>query len=169
VEQVLAAPSYKALEPIPDEVTEVQVEKSWGGTKNLIPTSFTAMVKNISSTFASDRLDARLVRELGVDGIISVTIDLSMPWEEFSLSPRLAYRITGAPNGYTMGPTVFAQGVIEGDGVALDEARMDAQHVMEVLPKVIRREDLKAAVDLSLKKLAALEKEKGYEALWALK
>ncbi len=169
IEKTLAAPSYQGLEPIPDEVTVVKVEKSYKGTKNLLPTNIGAMLKSVSSTFASDRMDARLVRELGVDGLIAVTIDLAMPWQEFTLTPSMSVRITGGPNGYTAGPTVYAQGLISGQGVPLDSAKMDAQSVMDVLPNIIRRDDLKSALGIAFKDLTEAEKDKGYDRIWSLK
>lgn len=169
IEKVLQSPSYQLLDPVPDELTVVEVSKSYKGTKYLLPTNITSILNNVSSTFASDRPDARLIRELGVDGIIAVTVDLSMPWEEFTLAPKVSVRITGGPNGYTAGPTVFAQGTISGNGVPLDAANMDAKSVMDVLPKVIRRDDLKMALRTAFKELDAAEKDKGYDRIWALK
>lgn len=169
VADVLKAPSYKDLEPISDNITTVEVEKSYMDTKNLIPTTLSALIGNVSTTFASDRIDSRLINELGVDGIIAVTIDLEMPWEEFSLSPRLSIRISGGPNGYKAGPTIYLQGVINGNGTELDEAKMDADHIMEILPNVIRQNDLMNALDISLQKIKEEEKNKDYETLWSLK
>ena len=104
-----------------------------------------------------------------MDGLIAVTIDLAMPWEEFTLSPNMSVRITGGPNGYTAGPTVFAQGVINGQGVPLDSAKMDAQSIMDVLPNIIRRDDLKSALATAFKDLDNAEKDRGYDRIWALK
>jgi len=169
IEDVLKAPSYNRLEPISDNISVVEVEKSYKGTKNLIPTTVSAIVDNISTTFASDRIDARLIKELDVDGLISATLDLEMDWESAALSPRLSIRISGAPNGYIAGPTIYVQGVINGKGVDWDEARMEADYVMEALPNTIRQKDLMMALDTALKKISAAEKEKAYDALWAIK
>ncbi len=169
IKDVLRAPSYNRLEPITDNVSVVEVEKSYKGTKNLIPTTLSAIVDNISTTFASDRIDAKLINELGVDGLISATLDLEMDWESAALSPRLSIRISGAPNGYIAGPTIYVQGVINGKGTDWDEARMEAEYVMEALPNTIRQKDLMKALDAALKKISAAEKDKGYNSLWSLK
>jgi hypothetical protein len=169
VEDVLKAPSYNRLEPIEDNISVVEVEKSYKGTKNLIPTTLSAIIGNISTTFASDRIDAKLINELGVDGIIAVTLDLEMDWESAALSPRLSIRISGAPNGYIAGPTIYLQGVINGPGVDWDEARMEADYVMEALPNTIRQKDLMKSLDTAFKKISAAEKEKAYDKLWAIK
>lgn len=169
VENVLRAPSYQKLEAVTDENTIVEVEKSYKGTKNLIPTSFSSIVGNISSTFASDRVDAHLIRELGVDGLISVTIDLAMPWNTFTLSPVMSIQISGAPNGYKAGPTIFHQGTISGTGMPLDEAKMNAATMMDILPEVTRQKELMEALRQSFKMMEKKENELGYDAIWALK
>lgn len=170
VEDVLKAPSYATLEAIPEEHSVVEVERNYKGTRNLIPTSISGLFKSISSTFASDRIDARLIRELGVDGLVSVTLDLEMPWEEFSLSPRLAIRVSGPANGYMHGPTIYAQGVVYGPGVPLDEAKLKAENktVLKVLEDIVRRQDLIKTLAAGLEKLKATEAEQHYPALWAL-
>jgi len=169
IADVLRAPSYARLEPITDEVSVVEVEKSYKGTKNLIPTTLSAIIGNISTTFASDRVDARLIEELGVDGLIAVTLDLEMNWETAALSPRMSIRISGAPNGYIAGPTIYIQGVITGPGVDWDEARMEANYVMDALPNTIRQKDLMAALEKGIRKMSTKEKESDYESLWSLK
>ena len=168
VEEVLGAPSYQELESIDDGVTEVAVSKSYKNTKNLIPTTLGAIIGSVSSTFASDRVDARLIEELDVDGLIAVTIDLEMPWESFSLSPRLSFRVSGPPNGYLMGPTIFAQGVISGNGVELDSAKAETTDPMDILDRVVRKDELISALDTGLKQLQAEERKYGYDKIWAL-
>ncbi len=169
VEDVLRAPSYKELAPIKDKVSVVEVEKSYKGTKNLIPTTFTEILNDISTTFAWDRKDARLIRELGVDGLIAVTIDLEMPWESFSLTPRMSIRISGPPNGYKAGPTIYLQGLVHGSGMPLEQAKMNADYLMDVLPNVIREKELMKALETGINKIKTEEKNRAYEAIWALK
>jgi len=169
VKEVLRAPSYAELHPIENKVSVVEVEKSYMGTKNLIPTTLSEIIGDISTTFAADRKDSRLIRELGVDGLIAVTIDLEMPWDSFSLTPRMSIRMSGGPNGYKAGPTIYLQGVISGRGVELEKAKMNAKYVMDVLPKVIRQDALMKAFDFGLKKIKSEEKKKDYNRIWALK
>jgi len=169
IEDVIKAKSYAALEPIKDEVSVVEIEKSYGGTKNLIPTTLSAIVDGISTTFAADRLDSRLIRELGVDGLIAVTLDIEMSWEGYRLSPRMSLRISGGPNGYKVGPTIYAQGLISGPGLELEEANMNSTYLSEVLPNIIRQDELMNALNVALNKLKEAEKEKDYETIWNLK
>ncbi|MTI87819.1 MAG: hypothetical protein FH748_07615 [Balneolaceae bacterium] len=168
VETVVEAPSYQQLQPIDDKITEVAVSQSYKGTKSLLPTTLPAIMSSISSTFASDRIDARLLRELDVDALVAVTVDLEMPWDEFSLSPRMSFRITGAPNGYIYGPTVFAEGVISGNGIELDEAKEYSVLNIDLLNEIIRQDMLIRAFDTSLKELKTQEQKQAYEKIWAL-
>lgn len=168
MDQVTAAPSFQKLEPIDDGITEVEVQKSYPGTKPLLPTTFGAIMSSVSTTFASDRIDAKLIDELGVDGLVAVTVDLEMPWEEFTLTPRMSFRITGAPNGYLYGPTVFAEGVITGQGVELDEAKENSEIGIDLLNQIVQQEQLIQAFDEALRELQATEQSHGYEKIWAL-
>lgn len=168
MEQVVNAPQYKELEEIKDEYTTVEISRSYKGTKNLLPTTLGNILKSVSTTFASDRPDARLMRELGVDGLVAVTVDLAIPTDrsEVTLAPRMAFRITGGPNGYIAGPTVYAQGVVhDAKGVPFAESEFND---INVLNNIIRKEDLIAALKKVLKEQEIKEKELGYTAIWNL-
>ncbi|MCA0446606.1 MAG: hypothetical protein LCH54_10295 [Bacteroidetes bacterium] len=173
IEKVLASPSYAELEPIPDEFSKAEITKTYKGTKNLLPTTLSSILKSVSSTFASDRIDARLLRELNVDGLMAITVDLEMPWfddaAELTLQPRLSFRITGGPNGYSMGPTVFAQGVITGMGQPFDEAKINSgKEGLTTLESIVRRQDLVKALKDAIAMTKAEEAKKGYDKIWKL-
>lgn len=168
MEEVINAPSFQKLPVIEDDITEVEVSKSYPGTRTLLPTSFGAIMSSISTTFASDRFDAKLINELGVDGLVAVTVDLEMPWDKDTLVPRMSFRITGAPNGYIYGPTVFAEGVIVGEGVDFDEAKEDSEIGIDLLNKIVQQENFIKAFDRALQELKAEEQRHGYEKIWAI-
>jgi hypothetical protein len=158
----------RSLEEIKDEYTKVEISRSYKGTKNLLPTRLGNILKPISTTFASDRPEARLMRELGVDGHISVAVDLALPTsrQEFTLTSRTAFRIIGPPNGYIVGPTVYAQGIVSDEkGVPFSESEFKD---INALNKIIRKDDLIAAMKKTLKEQEAKGKELGYSAIWDL-
>lgn len=168
IEHVVSAPQYKELEEIKDEYTKVEISRSYKGTKNLLPTRLGNILKSISTTFASDRPEARLMRELGVDGLISVTVDLALPTDrqEVTLAPRMAWRIIGQPNGYIVGPTVYAQGVVQDEkGVPFNDSEFKD---INALNKIIRKDDLISAMKKAFKEQEAKEKELGYHSIWSL-
>ncbi|MDC2889672.1 hypothetical protein [Psychrosphaera algicola] len=92
-----------------------------------------------------------------------------MPWNTFTLSPVMSIQISGAPNGYKAGPTIFHQGTISGTGMPLDEAKMNAATMMDILPEVTRQKELMEALRQSFKMMEKKENELGYDAIWALK
>ncbi|NUQ82697.1 MAG: hypothetical protein HUU10_13890 [Bacteroidetes bacterium] len=174
MEKVLASKTYQDLEEIKDEASVVEVSKSYKGTKSLIPTSLSSMISSVSSTFAADRTDARLIEELDVDGLISVTLDLEMPWfdeaAKATLAPRLAIRISGEPNGYLYGPTIYTQGVVYGMGDPISDAIMESGSFPgEFLEGVVRLKDLNTLLNKALDEQAAREKELGYQEIWNLR
>ncbi|MCB0278958.1 MAG: hypothetical protein KDD94_05625 [Calditrichaeota bacterium] len=166
VERVTAAKNYAELFPIEDNYSEVEYSGSYKNTKVLLPTSLGEIMQSVSSTFAADRVDSRLIRELGVDGLIAVTIDLEMPWfeeiDDISLTPRMSIRISGGPTGYTYGPTIYAQGVISGPGEEFDGEDLS----FDFLEKTIRKDQLMDAFAKALNQLKKMEADYGYDAIW---
>ena len=143
-EKVVASPLYAALDGIDDENTQVEISRSYKGTKNLIPTSLGAMLSNVSSTFAADRPDARLMTDVGIDGLISVTLDLDIPTdsEQITLRPMLSIRVVGPPNGYVVGPTVYTEGIVGSKaGVGFSEADLAS---VDALNNIVRKDELMA-------------------------
>ncbi len=169
IEKTMQARAYGDLIPIKDVNTTVEVVKSYKGSKNLMPTQISELRKDVSMTFANDRPDARLIRELGVDGLIAVTVDLEMPWEEFTLQPKMSFRIIGPPVGSRVGPSVYAQGVISGKGMPMDQAKYNAKYVMDILPNVVRAEDLMRTFEKGLIALQQKEQNSDYTVLWSLR
>lgn len=166
IEQVTSSENYKLMFPIEEKMSEAEYTGTYGGTKTLIPTTMGEIIGSASSTFAADRPDARLIDELGVDGIISVTIDFEMPWfddtEEMKLNPRMAFRITGPAFGYNFGPIVYAQGVIAGAGAEFDGENLS----YDFLQKTIRKDELMNAFGKSFNKLRQVEQKLGYTTIW---
>lgn len=169
VDQVTASVEYAKLEEINDENTTVEIERSYKGTKKLIPTSVSGLWGQISSTFAADRPEARLIRELGVDGLVSITLDLDLPTdtEAITLRPIIGIRITG-----TSGADDGAQVSYFSGGASIDKGEPvregDAQNI-NALNRIVRKDDLMAAIVKGLDELEAREKELGYDLIWALK
>lgn len=168
IDRVVNAPQYKELEEIKDEYSKVEISRSYKGTKNLLPTRLDNILKSISTTFASDRPDARLMHELGVDGLVAVTVDLALPTNrnEVTLAPFMSFRIVGQPNGYIAGPTIYAQGIISDEtGVPFADSEFKD---INALNKIIRKDDLIAALRQALKDQETKEKELGYNSIWKL-
>ena len=107
--------------------------------------------------------------DVGIDGLISVTLDLDIPTdsEAITLRPMMSIRVTGPPNGYTIGPTVYTEGVVGSDtGVSFSESDLQS---IDALNRIVRKDELMAALTKALDELEAKEQELGYQALWSLK
>lgn len=171
VEKVKADPIYNDLYPIEDKLSTVEYQSTYKGTKTLLPTTLSEILGSASSTFAADRVDARLVRSLGVDGLIAVTVDLEMPWfdeaEEIKLSPRMSFRISSGAVGYQFGPTVYAEGIVVGPGEPFVEENESIPY--DFLEKTIQKDKLMQTFGAGLEKLMQEEKSKGYNELWKMK
>lgn len=168
VENVTKASGYAAMEPIEDKNTQVKIVRSYKGTKNLLPTSIVSILKSVSSTFASDRPDARLMRELGVDGLISATLDLQISKDANNhvvLNPVFTYQLLGPPNGYLVG-TQYVTGTVLGQGAPFNEEAVKSNPYS--LNSVVRKEDMMAAFRKSIVELKKLEEAEGYTKIWNL-
>ena len=101
-------------------------------------------------------------------GLLAATVDLSLPTDMniVTLAPPMAFRITGGPNGYIAGPTVYAQGVVS-DEKSVSFAESEFKDI-NALNRIIRKDDLLAVMRKALKEQAAKEEEMGYKAIWDL-
>ncbi len=169
IEQTMKSPMYQNLFAVEDTVSEEIVVKPYKGCKLLLPTTFGEFWENRSSTFPNDKPEVRLLKELGVDGMVSVTVDCAMAWEDGALSPRFSYRIDGPTNGYKVGPTTYANGLITGPGKGLKETSKNTDYIVDQLNQVMNVDRLIELFQQSLQELKADEQGKGYEKIWALK
>ncbi len=168
IETTMKASQYQNLYATMDTVTEEVVVKPYKGCKLLLPTTAGEMWSTRSSTFPNDKPEIKLLDELGVDGIISVTVDCAMSWEDFSLSPRFSFKIDGPTNGWKVGPTTYASGLITGPGQGVDDTQ-NAANVVDQLNKIMNVDRQIALFKEAMAGLKADEKGKGYEKIWNLK
>lgn len=167
-EKLMATSSYKELEEAPLENTYRFIKRSYKNSKYLLPRSLGAIVSSVSSTFASDRPMARLMKESGTDGLVSLNLNLQVASDEqdhIILIPSLAYQVYGPPNGYVVGPTTYASGSIVGTGVPFNAQDLSNP---ASLSRVIQLKELVSGFQQALVDLETKEKAAGYQAIWAL-
>lgn len=168
VEKTLQAKEYSNIS---DEVYEKndyrEIVKTYKGTRNLMPSSFIKMVGDISSTIASDRPDVRLQNELGVDGLIGVSIDLLIDRksEQIKLIPNLSVKMVGGTNGYSVGPVIYTTGHISGKGLPFSQSEFSN---VNALNRITRKDEMMVLLKKSIKDLENQAKEKGYNDIWNL-
>jgi len=169
IETTMKASQYQHLFATMDTVSEEIVVKPYKGCKLLLPTTFSETWASRTSTFPSDKPEIKLLEELGVDGIISVTVDCAMSWEDGSLSPRMSFRINGPTNGWKVGPTTYANGLIAGPGQGISETAKNAADITDQLNQIMNVDRVIALFTEAMEGLKADEANKGYEKIWALK
>lgn len=171
IEQSMQAPSYGRLIPSQDKVTKAVIARGYKGSDALIPTYSYDGIVMPSFTFASDQPEARIISELGVDGLIAVTIDCTMQGMngEVVLNPNMAIKIVGLPNGYKAGPTVFAQGLISTTGNTIEDTDAHGGTDGERLAFMFDIEKLMTAFGSGLAEMKAQEAKLPYAKIWALK
>ncbi|MFY0606981.1 MAG: hypothetical protein JXR10_09705 [Cyclobacteriaceae bacterium] len=169
IEQTMKARQYANLFSTPDTVSTEYVVKPYKDCKLLLPTTVGEMWSTRSSTFPNDNPQVKLLKELGVDGIISVTVDCSMDFETQALSPRFSFKIDGPTNGWKVGPTNYASGLITGPGQGVDEAGKSASDVVDQLNKIMNVDRQIELFKTGISELKKSEQGKGYEKIWSLK
>jgi hypothetical protein len=193
VEKVLQSVSYKDFPGVPDTLTVEAYSSSYKGLKNIFGGGFTKSV--LASAFGSPQ--RRLMKELGVDGTVTVNVDMAMPWEaKTTLMPKFDYSILGNVNGYETFPCAYAQGSIRGDGVDIkkltetkevDEVKTSTKdgivtevktgkkkkaqyYTHDALEQVIRKDEIYKELGESLSRMKDEEDKSGYfNELWKLK
>jgi hypothetical protein len=167
VDKVLKSKEYSFIEEIEEENNKVNVVKKYKNTKALMPTSLTGLLASVSSTFANDRPEVRLIDELGVDGLIGLSVDLVIDSKSdlIKLIPTASVRIIGGTNGYAVGPVTYANGQVSGEGVPFSEKEFSD---INALNRITRKNDLMKSLSKGIKDLSQKEKEKGYDAIWSL-
>lgn len=167
-EKVMLSKTYAELEEPPEENSYRFIKRSYKNSKYLMPRSIGGIVSSVSSTFASDRPMSRLMRDSGSDGLIAMRLNLQVAADKddrIILIPSLEFQIFGPPNGYIVGPTTYASGLIQGQGVPFNSQELSNP---ASLNRIIQLKELVAGFQKTLAELDAKEKEAGYHAIWAL-
>ncbi|WP_141731821.1 hypothetical protein [Oligoflexus tunisiensis] len=150
-EKVLNSSVYKEFDAIPDVYTKESISRSFKGMRSLNSPRLT------SSTFPADKPDMQLMRDLGVDGLISVEIEVD------GMTTSMTFRIVGEPNAYTV-PTLYSKGEVHDEpGMPWTGTRFT--HIQS-LDTVLRKNDLIAGMKKALKEQEAQARTLGYESIW---
>lgn len=160
------SPSYQTMEIPPSAETGSLLERSYPGARSVFPGLFATF----SSTFAADRPNARIARESGVDGLVTVDLDLQIAGKQGEpdkvvLVPNAYVMLNGATNGW--------QSTLDYGAIRLDYADgvpFNAQAVRSVagLAAAVRKGDLLQGVAHGLGLLKEKQESEGYGRIWAL-
>lgn len=104
VNKIVGSKAYDDFYPVLDTVTKTFVEKSAYGTKRLLTTNTIDYLSDLKMTFPNDYSNEKIMQELGLDGLIAVTVDLNFNLKTEGLdpvvkitafSPNVTYRTPG--------------------------------------------------------------------------
>ncbi len=170
VDKVTASPNYKAFFAGNEYNNEKGVSKSYRNTLFTTPTTFGEIWKNRSSSQSAETPSTMIMKELGLDGIVSLQISFDIganKEDEVVLLPQVNFSIKGADetNDYKEG--TYAEGFITyKEGVPYSESKVksDPNYLVEVLnvDRIVEN------IDFMLKTLQAKEQELGFEKIWAI-
>ena len=81
----------------------------------------------------------------------------------------MSFRINGPTNGWKVGPTTYANGLIAGPGQGVSETAKNAADITDQLNQIMNVDRVIALFTEAMEGLKADEANKGYEKIWALK
>lgn len=160
-EQMTAAKAYQDFSPATDSFSEDSIQRPFRANRLL------QGPRVGSATFAHDRTDVQLMRELGVDGLVAVEVgvDLDIKKKQVNkLLSKVTYQIIGSPQDYSRLTTTYSEGEISTpEGI---EFKNDEFKDASAMSRVIRRAEIIKGLRVALKEEEATAKKLGYEALW---
>lgn len=169
VDKVISSKAYSSMKPVKDTVTKTFVEKGAYGTKRMLSTNFRDILKDIKTTFAGDHSNEKMMRELGLDGLIAVTVDLDFELKTKKLNPVIKI-VAFSPNvTYRTGGKYFEMNFSTKAKQVKDVNSYNAivGGPEDVIYKVIKGDDFFNAFDLAMKELRKGEGENSaYFKIW---
>lgn len=167
--EVVAAEAYRYAKPMQDEVTKNLVEVGAGGTKRILTSTSVDFFQDLSITFGGDFVSQRLVKELQVDAVVAVTIDLNFNFETEGLDPQVSI-VAFAPDVSYKTQAKFFSMSANTASKSLSESRQFEGPTEVVLSQMIKSDLLIQEFAQALKELSQKEDQYPvYEALWKAK
>jgi hypothetical protein len=166
---VVNTEAYKHTKTIQDGATKNKVEVGAGGTKRILTTSGDDLFKDLSITFPGDFVSERLVKELDVDAVIAVTIDLDFDFATEGLNPKIQIEAFAPNVSYKTAAKYFTMSATT-KAKSLSDSRKYSGGVENVIYQMIKADEFNAGFANALKQLS--EKEDAYpvyEKLWRAK
>ncbi|MEO0470854.1 MAG: hypothetical protein AAF206_14600 [Bacteroidota bacterium] len=166
IEAVTSAASYQYMKPIADDVNFFHAELGHQGTQRLLSTSGADFMEDLGITFPGDFVANRLQRELGVDAIAAVTIDLTFDFDAEAMNPSVNIAFMG-PGSYKQNSQYFqASGSAKAYSLTQSNQEGGLKN-RDRLYYMIRGDELVENLIAGLKTLQAKESSVSlYEQLW---
>ncbi|MBI5611302.1 MAG: hypothetical protein HY902_20680 [Deltaproteobacteria bacterium] len=163
VDAITATEAYKhtAAFAKDDSNTKVQFARSFRKTK--VVSAFMPVAEGFGST----GVNARIMNETGTDALVTLTLDLEISAssdEKILMIPRLAFEVTGKPNGLQTSTKYLVGRISSTTGVPFAANIGPAG-----LKTIVRKSDLMAVFSKTLKEIRRKEQANGdYLTVWNL-
>lgn len=169
LDQIINTKAYEHIKPIQDDASKKFVEVGAGGTKRILTSSSVDLWKDLSITFGADFVSQRLVKELNVDAVLAVNIDLNFDFETETLNPRISIVAFAPDVSYKTSARYFSMNA-NTPGKSLDDSREYTGGVDNVIYQMIEGEKFNQEFINAMKELSSREDEYPvYEKLWKAK
>lgn len=167
--QIVNTEAYKHAKPIQDGATKNVVEVGAGGTKRILSSSSVDLFKDLSITFGADFVSQRLVKELDVDAVLAITIDLNFDFDTETLNPKVSIVAFAPDVSYKTQARYFTMNAST-PGKSLDDSRNYTGGLENVLYQMIKADTFNKEFIEAMKALSGKEdKYPVYEKLWKAK
>ena len=174
--KVVNAKAYKHTKSIQNRVNRTFAEFGAGGTKRILTTSGVDFWKDLSITFGGDFVSQRLVKELDVDAVIAVTVDLNFDFETEALDPIISIVAFAPDVSYKTQAKYFSitastkSKPLSDAKKIMREGNAGAKNWQNLMHQMIKADDFNQGFINALKQLSEQEdKYPVYEKLWKAK
>lgn len=169
LDQIINTKAYGHIKPIQDGATKKFVEVGAGGTQRILTSSSVDLWKDLSITFGADFVSQRLVKELDVDAVLAVNVDLNFDFDTETLNPRISIVAFAPDVSYKTQARYFSMNA-NTPGKSLDDSRQYTGGVENIIYQMIKAEVFNAELIQAMKELSNKEDEHPvYEKLWKAK
>lgn len=167
--KVVNSNAYSYIKPITDSVSKNFVEVGAGNTQRILTSSSVDMWKDLSITFGGDFVSQRLVKELDVDAVLAITVDLNFDFDSEGLDPVISIVAFAPDVSYKTSAKYFSMSA-NTKAKSLSESKELSGTEYQVLYQMIKTDAFYDEFIEALKKLSAMEdKYPVYEKLWTEK
>ena len=169
LDKVVQSEAYKHIKSIKSRAVKNFVEVGAGQTQRILTTSSVDYWEDLSITFGSDFVSQRLVKELGVDAVLAITVDLNFDFETEGLDPVFNIVAFAPDVSYKTSARYFSMGA-NTKAKPLEDSRKYTGGVENVIYQMIKTDTFTKEFIEALKALSIKEDEYPvYEKLWKAK
>jgi hypothetical protein len=170
VDVVTANKNYSAFFAGNNVINEKGVSKSYRNTIYTTPTSFGEMWANRSSSQSSETTSVLLMKDLNLDGLVSISITFDVGAnkdDKLVLLPRVNFSIKGMDETRNFKEGTYAEGFISfNEGVPYNEEKIKSDP--NYLVQILNVDELIANIDYMLQALQRKEQELGFDKIWSI-